>query len=154
MNAQVSQDASMAVMPRTRFRGARAVCAALVVLGCCAAPGGAWSAQGGKAEPLRLRIARGRSSAAVSGVLRGDAQREYVLQARRGQSLTIRMAATPPRSFRVTAWGPGGSELPLHADTRVQWSATLPSDGDYELWIARVAARQGSSRYRVTVTLH
>ena len=138
----------------TRSRGARAVCAALMIVGCCAAPGRTWSAQGGKAEPLRLRIERGRSSAMVSGVLRGDAQREYVLQARRGQSLTIQMTATPPGSLRLTAWEPGGSELPLHADTRVRWSATLPADGDHELWIARVAAQQGSSRYRITVTLH
>ena len=143
----------MAGTQRARSGVAWLVGAALVGLGCCAAPNRTL-AQGGKAEPLRLRIERGRSSAAISGRVRGDAQREYVLQARRGQSLTIRMTATPPRSLRITARGPGGSELPLHADTRFQWSATLPADGDYELWIARAAARPGSSRYRLTVTIH
>jgi hypothetical protein len=152
MKAQRMYNVNLAGVQRT-FRGARAVCAALVVLGCCAHPANTWSAQGGKAEPLRLRIARGRSSVSVSGVLRGDAQREYILQARRGQSLTIRMTAIPPRTLRVTAWAPGRSELPLRPDTRFQWSATLPSDGEYELSIARVAARQGSSRYRLTVAV-
>ena len=153
MNSQVRQDAGITLMQRTRFRGARVICAALVVF-CCATPGLTESAQGGKAEPLRLRIERGRSSLTVSGVLRGDAQREYVLQARRGQSLTIQMTAPQLRSLRVTTWGPGGAELPLHAEARSRWSATLPADGDYELWIARVGAGRGSSRYRVTVTLH
>ena len=103
---------------------------------------------------MRLRIAPGRSSATVSGALHGDAQREYILGARRGQSMTIQMTATPPRWLRVTAREPGGAELPLHADASFRWSATLPADGDYELWIARVAAEPGTSRYRVTVTLH
>ncbi|MEO8256143.1 MAG: hypothetical protein ABI868_02245 [Acidobacteriota bacterium] len=130
------------------------LCAALIALGYCAAPGPGWSAQGGKAEALRIRLERGRSSATVFGVLRGDAQREYVLQARRGQSLTIQLTATPPRSLRLTARGSDGAELPLRAETRVRWSATLPEDGDYELAVARVGPARGSSRYRVTVTLH
>jgi len=143
----------MAVMQRRRPGGARVVCGALMVLGCCATPGRTWSAQGGKAEPLRLRIERGGGGAMVSGVLRGDAQREYVFQARRGESLAIQMTATPPRSLRLTAREPGRSELPLQADTAVRWSATLQADGDYDLSIARVAAQPGSSRYRITVTL-
>ena len=47
------------------------------------------SAQGGKAEPLRISFKRGAYSATLSDSVRGDEEAEYVLAAKQGQRMTI-----------------------------------------------------------------
>jgi hypothetical protein len=41
----------------------------------------------------RIRFARGRTSATVSGTLSGDASRSYILGASRGQTMTVRVSS-------------------------------------------------------------
>jgi len=110
----------------------------------------AW--QGGKAEPIRIRFQRGRDTATVTGMLRGDVQAEYVASARKNQRLTMTVSATPSGSIRVRARA-AGVDLPLQVDARRRSSAVLPEDGDYAIWVQRVTASRGVSRYRLTVTI-
>jgi hypothetical protein len=42
----------------------------------------------------RIRFARGRTSTTVSGALSGGASRSYILGARRGQTMTVRVTST------------------------------------------------------------
>jgi hypothetical protein len=130
---------------------------ALLVVCAVAAPWPAGihvlSAQGGKAEPLRIRFLRGRDNTTVRGTLRGDAQKEYVVRARKDQRLTIRLSATPPDSLSARARGTGGFDVRLDLDARRTSSVVLPEDGDYQIWIKRETRSPGRSQYTLTVTL-
>ncbi|MGH9767966.1 MAG: hypothetical protein ACREAB_11075, partial [Blastocatellia bacterium] len=110
-------------------------------------------AQGGKAAPLRIQFQRGRDSATVNGKLRGDQQAEYALGAKKGQKLTIHLYATPQSSITVKVRDPEGSDLELKPDSKQQWSAVLPNDGDYDIWVIRSSGKPGTSRYKLTITI-
>ena len=138
---------------RTSDRGWRQAMTALLVISCLCAATGAASAQGGKAEPLRIEFAPGRNSASVGGTLRGDAQREYAFVARKNQRLTIGMTATPAGSIAVQVKQPGGVRLPLVPGEKQTWSAVLPEGGEYFLWVNRSGAATGRSQYTLTVTI-
>jgi hypothetical protein len=127
--------------------------AACLAISCLCAPTGAASAQGGKAEPLRIEFARGRDSASVGGTLRGDAQREYAFVARKNQRLTIGTTATPAGSIAVQVKRPGGVRLPLVPGQKQTWSAVLPESGEYLLWVNRSGPASGRSQYTLTVTI-
>jgi hypothetical protein len=133
--------------------GCRAFIAACIVATCWSGAIGVLFAQGGKAEPRRIQFQRGRDSATVRGVLTGDAQTEYAFGARKDQRLTVTLSATPARSVTITARGTSGLDLPLHVDSRQTSSAVLPEDGEYEIWVKRVAGARGRSSYRLTVTI-
>lgn len=53
----------------------------LVILIACAAA----FAQGGKAEPNRIEFKRGAITTIINGIVRGDEEAEYVLDAKKGQ---------------------------------------------------------------------
>ena len=114
---------------------------------------GAFAVQGGKAEPVRIRIPRGHESVTVGGTLRGDAQTEYVFDARKGQRVTIRLSATPSRSVRVDLKGAADVHLPLESGIDRPASVVLSDDGDQEIWVKRVAGPRGRSQYRLTLTI-
>ena len=144
---------SLEALLRTFDRGWRQSMTALLVISCLCAATGAASAQGGKAEPLRIEFARGRNSASVGGTLRGDAQREYAFVARKNQRLTIGMTATPASSVVVQVKRPGGVSLPLVPGQKQTWSAVLPEGGEYFLWVHRSGAATGHSEYTLMVTI-
>jgi len=110
-------------------------------------------AQGGKAEPLRIQFQHGRSSATVAGKLRGDQQAEYVAGAMKDQKLTVNLYAKPTGSITVKVKTPDGADLELKPDSKQQWSATLPGDGDYLLWVVRSSGNSGTSLYKLMVTI-
>jgi len=110
-------------------------------------------AQGGKAEPLQIQFQRGRSSATIAGKLRGDQQAEYVVGAKKGQKLTINLYASPPGSITVKVKTSDVADLELKPDSKQQWSATLPGDGDYLLRVVRSSGKPGTSLYKLTVTI-
>ena len=58
---------------------------------------------GGKAEPNRIEFKRGANSTTINGKVRGDEEAEYVLAARKGQKLTIKLSSVPSR-FCFNFW--------------------------------------------------
>src|SRR5258708_33143903 len=50
---------------------------------------------GGKAEPKRIEFRSGTSSTIINGTVRGAEQAEYVLAAKKGQTLTIKITSVP-----------------------------------------------------------
>src|SRR5262245_37022883 len=110
-------------------------------------------AQGGKAEPMRVQFQRGRTSATITGKLSSDQQAEYVAGAKKDQKLTIILYARPPGSITVKVKTLDGEDLELKPDSKQQWSATLPGDGDYLLWVIRSSGKTGTSFYKLTVTI-
>ena len=53
---------------------------------------------GGKAEPLRIKFAAGKSSTTLTGTLSNDQQMEYIFGASKGQKVTILI---PTQGFSI-----------------------------------------------------
>ena len=112
------------------------------------------SAQGGgKAEPNRIEFKRGATSTTISGVVHGDEQAEYVLSARQGQRLTIKLTNVPAKSSCFDLKGPDGVDVGLEYDCNWNYSKALPATGDYFLVVSRPSQSKGTSRYKMTITI-
>ena len=108
---------------------------------------------GGKAEPNRIEFKRGTTSTTINGVVHGDEQAEYVLSARQGQRLTIKLTNVPAKSSCFDLKGPDGVDVGLEYDCNWNYSKVLPATGDYFLSVSRPSQSKGTSRYKMTVTV-
>ena len=111
------------------------------------------SQHGGKAEPLRIEFKRGTTSTTVSGSVRGSEQAEYVLAAKKGQRLTIRITSVPARSSGFDLHGPEDVDLGLESDTNLNNSLMLPRTGDYLITVVKLTDLVRASKYKLTVTV-
>ena len=109
-------------------------------------------AQGGKAEPLRIAFKRGVHSATISESVRGDEEAEYVLAAREGQRLIIKLTSVPAKSSRFELAGDNDTTEPRH-DANFSYTGVLPKTGDYFITVKRATKAKGTSRYRLAVTV-
>ena len=109
--------------------------------------------RGGKAEPNRIEFKRGSSSTTISDVVHNDEQAEYVLSARQGQRLTIKLTNVPAKSSCFDLKGPDGVDVGLEYDCNWNYSKVLPATGDYFLVVSRPSQAKGTSRYKMTVTI-
>jgi hypothetical protein len=122
----------------------------LVLLACTAA----MAQGGGKAEPNRIEFKRGTTRTTISGTVRGDEQAEYVLGAKKDQRLIIKLTSAPVKSSVFQLLGPDNDTLGLEFDSNWDYSGTLPKTGDYFITVARPTESKGTSRYKLTVTVH
>lgn len=125
--------------------------AALLVLIACAA---AMAQGGGKAEPNRIEFKRGTTSTTISGTVRGDEQAEYVIGARKGQKLVIKLTSVPEKSSVFQLLGEDHDTLGLEYDANFDYSGILPKTGDYFITVRRPTESKGTSRYKLMVTVH
>lgn len=109
--------------------------------------------RGGKAEPNRIEFKRGATSTSVSGVVRGDEQAEYILSARQGQRLTIKLANVPVKSACFDLKGPDNVDVGLEYDCNWNYAKVLPATGDYFITVSRPSPAKGTSRYKMTITI-
>jgi hypothetical protein len=109
--------------------------------------------RGGKAEPNRIEFKRGTTSTTISGTVRGDEQAEYVLGAKKGQRLVIKLTSVPAKSSVFQLLGPDNDTLGLEYDANYDYSGTLPKTGDYLITVARPTASKGTSRYKLTLSV-
>src|SRR5262249_10691289 len=115
--------------------------------------GNAMSQRGGKAEPNRIEFKRGASSTTIKGVVRGDEQAEYVLSAKKGQRLTIKITSVPLKSSVFQLLVEANDTLGLEHDANFDVSIELPKDGDYFIDVKRPTSAKGTSRYKMTITI-
>lgn len=109
--------------------------------------------RGGKAEPNRIEFKRGTNSTTISGTVRGGEQAEYVLAARKGQKLIIRLTSVPSRFSVFDLQAPENADLGLEYNANYDYSGKLPKTGDYLITVARPTESKGTSRYKLTVTV-
>ena len=127
------------------------------ICGCCllllstAAP--ALAQHGGKAEPLRIEFKRGANSTTVSESVRGSEEMEYVLAARKGQRLTIKITSTPVKSAVFQLLGENQDTLGLEHDANFDVSILLPRDGDYFINVSRPTSAKGRSNFKLAITV-
>jgi|SRR6266850_790341 len=108
---------------------------------------------GGKAEPKRIEFKRGTTSTTISDVVRGDEQAEYVLAARKGQRLIIKLTSVPGKSSVFQLLGPDNDTMGLEYDANYDFSGILRVTGDYFINVSRPTQSKGTSRYKLTVTI-
>ncbi|MBK8465414.1 MAG: hypothetical protein IPL32_06245 [Chloracidobacterium sp.] len=89
---------------------------------------------GGKAEPLRIEFAKGRTSAVLTRSLSNDQQMEYVFGASKGQTVTIKNTKTSLFDFKVFS-EENFSEGDF--DSSPTYTFVIPETGDYNLFIRK-----------------
>src|SRR6266849_6649257 len=134
---------------KTRLIFSIAILTTLIALASAAA----LAQHGGKAEPLRIEFKRGATSATINGVIHGDEEAEYVLSARKGQQLTIKLTSVPVKSSVFQLLGQDNDTLGLESDANFNYSGTLPKTGDYFINVKRPTTARGTSRFKLTVTV-
>ncbi|MFN2501102.1 MAG: hypothetical protein ABR530_03710 [Pyrinomonadaceae bacterium] len=99
----------------------------------------------------RIKFAKGKSSATVSGsVVRGDRD-TYILGAKAGQKATVRITSIEKNAvFQIE--GPSGDLLAGAGETddAMTWSGSLPADGDYKVIVGGTRAN-ASYRLRLSI---
>ena|SRR5438067_3088154 len=121
-----------------------------LLLICCSA---AMAQQGGKAEPNRIAFKRGATSTTVSGTVRGDEQAEYVLAAKKGQRLIIKLTSVPTRSSTFELLAPDNDTPGFEQHAIYNYSGTLPKTGDYSITVSQPTEAGGRSRYNLTIII-
>jgi hypothetical protein len=108
---------------------------------------------GGKAEPLRIEFARGTSSKTINDKIKDQQEAEYVLAAKKGQRLTIKLTSVPYRSSVFDIKAPGDADLGLEYDANYTFNKILPVTGDYFINVARPTSAKGVSNYKLIISI-
>src|SRR5215510_4550854 len=127
------------------------ICGCFLLLFCATVP--AFAQHGGKAEPLRIEFKRGTTSTTVNGVVHGSEEAEYVLAAKKGQRLIIKLTSIPTKSSVFQLLGEDNDTLGLEYDANFDYSGILPKTGDYFINVRRPTEAKGTSRYRLSVSV-
>ena len=122
----------------------------LIIMASCSAM---MAQRGGKAEPNRIEFKRGTTSTIVNGTVRGDEGAEYVLAAKKGQRLIIKLTSVRVKSSVFQLLGPDNDTLGLEYDANYDYSGVLPKTGDYFISVRRPTEAKGSSRYKLAITV-
>ncbi len=92
----------------------------------------------GKAEPNRVKFAKGKSSATLSGTLSNNEQMEYVFGAQAGQTVTLKVTSVPKGNlFSFSVDGAEGIELETQYDSYADYTFTAPATGDYLVFVTK-----------------
>jgi hypothetical protein len=99
----------------------------------------------------RIRFAKGKSSATVSGsVVRGDRE-NFLVGAKAGQTMTVKITSLEDNAvFQIE--GPDGEYLPgvSEGDDAMSFRGSLPGTGDYKIV---VGGTRGNTTYKLTVSI-
>lgn len=106
------------------------------------------TAQGGKAEPLRVQFPRGKNRATLKGAIRGEQQFEYAVEARAGQWMLVEVTSAPQDSAIILIKDPDGNDESYH----YYWSGTLKQTGEYVVFVTKPADYR-VSRFSLTITI-
>ena len=106
------------------------------------------------AKPERVQFAKGKSSKTIKGTLKGDQSRQFVVNLRAGQTMTVTLNASNGSTyFNVTA--PGAAQAMFIGSTSGNtMTEVIPSSGDYtvDLYMMRNAARRGeTTNFTITI---
>lgn len=109
----------------------------------------------GAGTPVRVLFAKGTSSKAIKGTIRGDKSALYVVNVRAGQKLSVKLTTSNASSyFNIT--GPGAQQALFIGSTEGNsYTGIVPSSGDYKIdvYLMRNAARRNeTANYTLTVS--
>ena len=103
----------------------------------------------------RVRFAKGASSKAIHGSIRGYAGANYIVGARAGQRMTVTLDSSNTFNF-FNVWAPGSDKALFDETSGDPFSGTLPATGEYrvQVYLMRNAARRDeSANYTLTISI-
>ena len=107
-------------------------------------------------QVVPVTFAKGKSSATVTGSIKGDQDRTYTVDARAGQKLTVTLKSTKG-SAEMNVWAPGNdTALTVGATDPYNFTTTLPTTGRYRIQVyqMRASARRGeTASYALTIAI-
>jgi len=105
----------------------------------------------------RVQFAKGANSATIEGRIQGDMTIDYVLGARKGQSMNVSMATDNGANyFNIIAPGKENEAMFVGSSSGNQFEGTLPASGDYKVrvYLMRSAARRDEiANYRLEMII-
>ncbi|MET0289073.1 MAG: g-type lysozyme inhibitor [Pseudoxanthomonas sp.] len=112
-----------------------------------------------KASTVPVIFARGASVATLKGSLAGYESVNYVLRAKAGQALTVKISGDRNANFNVFAPGdaPGSAAAIGRGSVGLDWSGATPTTGDYTIQVFQMRAsarRAAKATYTVTTEIH
>lgn len=103
----------------------------------------------------RVRFAKGASSATVNGHVKGYGYIDYIVGAKAGQTMSVRLTGSSVAEFVIRL--PDGENLGMDATGVREWSGELPTTGDYSIRVlmSRADARRGmTARFSLRISVN
>jgi hypothetical protein len=115
------------------------------------------TALAGDIRTERVHFHKGANSATVHGTIKGRETVDYVLGARKGQSMNVSMATDNGANyFNIIAPGKADEAMFVGSTSGNQFEGTLPANGDYKVrvYLMRSAARRDeAAKYRLEMVI-
>ena len=102
--------------------------------------------------PQRVRFQTGHSSATLKGRIVGFDAKDYVVAAKAGQAMTLRLTSSNPSTYFVI-YSINGRATDMNETT--EWSENLSESGDYliRVFMMRSAARRKGAAANFTLNI-
>ena len=102
-----------------------------------------------------LQFAKGASSAAVKGSIKGGATIDYKLRAKAGQTMNVALKTSNAANY-FNVLPPGSKDVAIFIGSSEgnEWTGAVPSEGEYTIrvYLMRSAARRNeTANYTLTV---
>lgn len=110
-------------------------------------------AQGGKAEPNRIKFAKGKSSTVITGSLAGDSQYEFVFGARKGQ--TVYVTNPDSNNFSYSVFSQDNEDVNYESTDLAEPTLEfeVPETGDYMIFVKRNATSRVAKKFSITLAI-
>ena len=108
---------------------------------------------GGKAEPNRIKFAKGKSSTVITGSLKGDEQYEFIFGARAGQTVYLTNPDSDNFSYSVVRTDDENVsyESTDLAEPTLEFEVT--ETGDYMIFVKRNATAKVAKKFSITLAI-
>ncbi len=107
-----------------------------------------------KAEPLRIKFAKGKTSATVTDRLSGDEEMDLVFGASKGQTVTLKVTSDPAGKLFNFKIGGDGFEFGNDEESYEEYSFEAPETGDYLVWIRKLPSKKvPSAKFYLILTI-
>jgi hypothetical protein len=113
-----------------------------------------------KTDGVRIQFKAGASSAIVSGTAVSGEEKTYVVGARAGQTMTVKITENSPYNdvvFHIVApngsfpMGTEGEGVDEQAEIGTEWSGKLPTSGDYKIVIGTIESKKANFKMSVAI---
>jgi opacity protein-like surface antigen len=102
-------------------------------------------------DAKRIQFAKGKSSATVSGAT-GAYGTSFVVRARSGQKITLKLTPTSGVGIKVETNGPDGQEVLLREEHGGTFVVGLDESGDYTIFIGSTGGKSVNFSLTVSIT--
>ena len=125
----------------------------LLVIAFFAFAASAFAQGGGKAEPGRIKFAKGKSSTVITGSLKGDSQYEFVFGARKGQTVYVTNPDSDTFSYSVFSQDIEDVNYESTDLAEPTLEFVVPETGDYMIFVKRNATSNVAKKFSITLAI-